>query len=277
MSDAAARTVGSPPQGKARDLLPRIATIAVGAPLLIAALWIGSLPLLMVVLVLVAIGATEFQHLAEAVGARPSGVLVGGALAFPVLAAVDRWDASGPAAVIVAMAAAASSLTPSRRVGAPGAAAVDTLGALYVGALFAHLVLLRAEAGFAVSMTILGIIWANDIAAYGVGVTLGRRKLAPAISPGKSVEGLVGGLVAAGVVAVAAAFWQGWSAAGWGIVGLCVAGAGVVGDLSKSTMKRAAGVKDSGALLPGHGGVLDRFDAVLFGVPIGYYLWRWLL
>src|SRR3990172_3622790 len=181
------------------------------------------------------------------------------------------------APVAVVIFAATVSLTASRRAGAPGNAAVDTLGALYVGALFAHVVLLRADAGFAVTMTMLGIIWANDIAAYLVGVTLGRRKLAPAISPRKSVEGFIGGLSAAVVVAVAVAAWQRWPAAPWGVIGLCVALVGVAGDLSKSTMKRAAGVKDSGAIIPGHGGVLDRFDAVLFGVPVGYYLWRWLL
>jgi len=275
MSDTA-RTLDTP-QGRPRDLLPRIGTIVVGAPLLIGALWVGRGPLLVVVLVLVAIGAMEFQRLAGAVGYHPSWVLPVGALTFPLLAATDRWGAAGPAAVVVAIAASAASLAASRRAGAPGAAAVDTFGALYVGALFAHVVLLRAEAGFAVAMAMLGIIWANDIAAYLVGVSVGRRRLAPAISPGKSVEGFVGGLAAAVLIAAAAAAWRGWPVAGWGGLGLCVAGAGVVGDLSKSTMKRAAGVKDSGALLPGHGGVLDRFDAVLFGVPIGYYLWRWLL
>jgi len=260
-----------------RGLLPRVATIAVGAPTLIAIVWLGSGPLLVVVLTLVAVGALEFQRLGAAVGYRPSPVLVVGALVFPVLAAVDRWDASSLATVGVVIAAATVSLTASRRAGAPGNAAVDTLGALYVGALFAHVVLLRAEAGFTVTMTMLGIIWANDIAAYLVGVTLGRRNLAPAISPGKSVEGFIGGLSAAVVVAVAVAAWQHWPAALWGVIGLCVALVGVAGDLSKSTMKRAAGVKDSGAIIPGHGGVLDRFDAVLFGVPVGYYLWRWLL
>ena len=273
------RAAGPSPRlhGRERGLLPRVATIAVGAPVLIAIVAAGELWLLVAVLALVAVGALEFQRLAAAVGYRPSPVLVAGALIFPPLAAFDRWDASGLATVAVVIFAATVSLTASRRAGAPGNAAVDTLGALYVGALFAHVVLLRADAGFAVTMTMLGIIWANDIAAYLVGVTLGRRKLAPAISPGKSVEGFIGGLSAAAVVAVAVAAWQRWPAAPWGVIGLCVALVGVAGDLSKSTMKRAAGVKDSGAIIPGHGGVLDRFDAVLFGVPVGYYLWRWLL
>lgn len=271
-----ARVAGQPARGPG-DLAPRVATIVVGAPVLVGALWVGSGPLLAVVLVLVAVGATEFRRLAVAAGHHPSGVLVAGALVFPFLAATDRWAAFGPAAVVVTIAAAAAALAEARRAGAPGAAAVDTLGALYVGALLAHVVLLRAEAGFAVSLAMLGVIWVNDIAAYGVGRRWGRRQLAPAISPGKSVEGFVGGLAAAVVVAVAIAVWQRWPTIGWGAIGLCVVVAGVAGDLWKSTMKRAAGAKDSGWLLPGHGGVLDRFDAVLFGVPIGYYLWRWLL
>jgi phosphatidate cytidylyltransferase len=269
--------VADPPARGPGDLAPRVATILVGAPVLIGALWVGSGPLLLVVLGLVAVGTLEFRRLAVAAGHHPSGVVSVGALVFPVLAATDRWAGSGPAAVVVAIAAAAAALVANRRAGAPGAAAVDTLGALYVGALLAHVVLLRAEAGFAVSLTVLGVIWTNDIAAYGVGHRWGRRKLAPAISPGKSVEGFAGGVGAAVVVAVATAAWQGWPAFAWGTLGLCVAVAGVAGDLFKSTMKRAAGVKDSGALFPGHGGVLDRFDAVLFGVPIGYYLWRWFL
>ncbi len=260
-----------------RGVLPRIATIAVGAPALIATVWAGGGLLLAVVLLLTAVGAMEFQRLAVAAGYRPSPVLLTGALLFPVLAAINRWEASGGATVALVMAAAAFALAPTRRAGAPGGPAVDTFGALYVGALFAHVILLRAQAGFGATLTVLGIIWANDMAAYLVGVKLGRRRMAPAISPGKSVEGFVGGLVAAIGVAVAVALSQGWPAGRLGTIGLCVALAGVIGDLSKSTFKRAAGVKDSGSLLPGHGGVLDRFDAVLFGVPVGYYMWGWLL
>ncbi|MDR7523132.1 MAG: phosphatidate cytidylyltransferase [Armatimonadota bacterium] len=266
-----------PRRWREHGLAPRLITIAVGAPALIALLWAGGWWLVAAVCVLAAVAAQEFRRLVDAVGYRSSPVLLAGALAFPVLAGVGRWDAAGPVVVAVVLAAAACGLTASRREGAPSGVAVDTLGALYVGALFAHLILMRAEIGLAAVLSVLGIIWANDIAAYLVGGTLGRRKLAPAISPGKSVEGFVGGLAAAVVVAMAAGAWQGWPVGLLGLIGLAVALAGAVGDLSKSTMKRAAGVKDSGAALPGHGGVLDRFDAVLFGVPAGYYLWRWLI
>ncbi|MBI3997731.1 MAG: phosphatidate cytidylyltransferase [Armatimonadetes bacterium] len=259
-----------------RSLLPRIATIVIGAPVLIAAVVRGGPALLAVVLLLTAVGAMEFRRLALAVGYQASLLLPAGALLFPLLAYAGRWEHAGVATSVLVIAAAGAALTSSRRGGAPASAAVDTLGALYVGALFAHLLLLREDAGYAVTLAVLGLIWANDIAAYFVGSRWGRQKLAPAISPGKSVEGCIGGLAAAVVVAVVIATRLGWPAVSFGVIGVCVAAAGVIGDLSKSTMKRAAGMKDAGAILPGHGGVLDRFDAVLFGVPVGYYLWRWL-
>ncbi len=266
------------PRGSAdRSFLRRVATIVVGAPLLIAILWQGGYLLMAVVLALVALGAREFERLAVGLGYRPSPVLLAGALIFPVLAAWHRWDAVSVEVAAIVIAAAAFTLTPSRRAGAPGGAAVDTLGALYIGGLFAYVVLLRAEVGRAATFVILGIIWASDMAAYLVGRRWGRRKLAPAISPGKTIEGVLGGLIAGIIVAVGVAAWQGWPIATFGAVGVVVVAAGVVGDLWKSTIKRAAGVKDSGSILPGHGGIIDRFDAVLFGVPVGYYLWGWLM
>ncbi len=257
------------------SLVRRTATIVVGAPALIAILWRGGYLLMAVVCVLVALGVREFARLAAALGYRPSPVMVAGALAFPVLATLGYWEQTNLAIAAIVMAAAGWTLAPSHRTGSPGGAAVDTLGALYIGALFAYVILLR-NVGFAAALTVVGIIWVSDSGAYLVGRRWGRRKLAPAISPGKSVEGLLGGLLAGVIVAAAVASWQGWSVARLGAIGVLVVAAGVIGDLWKSTIKRAAGVKDSGSVLPGHGGILDRFDAVLFGVPVGYYLWRWL-
>ncbi|MDR7544621.1 MAG: phosphatidate cytidylyltransferase [Armatimonadota bacterium] len=257
--------------------ISRVATVAVGAPLLIIILWRGGWALLLVVLALVALGTREFQRLALGVGYRTSPVLTGGALVFPVLAAWHHWDLVGPAVVAVVMTSAGLTLTAARRAGAPGSAAVDTLGALYLGALFAHLILLREAAGFALTVTLVAVIWVSDAIAFLVGRRWGRRRLAPAISPAKSVEGFAAGLVSGVVVAVVAAMWQAWPAATFGALGAIVVLAGVLGDLWKSSIKRAAGVKDSGRILPGHGGVIDRFDAILFGVPVGYYAWRWLM
>jgi len=115
----------------------------------------------------------------------------------------------------------------------------------------------------------VSIVVASDVAAYVFGRTFGKRKIFPVISPGKTWEGLLGGLTAAGVVgAVLGIFVGGDWALGGVLVALLTGLAGVMGDLLESYVKRCAGVKDSGKILPGHGGILDRLDSHLFGMPI---------
>lgn len=112
------------------------------------------------------------------------------------------------------------------------------------------------------------IIWANDVFAFLVGITLGRHRLCERISPKKSWEGFIGGIVAAMGVALLAAHLLDEDMAVWAGLGLVSALAAVAGDLIESMFKRAAGVKDSGAIMPGHGGWFDRFDAVLMAAPV---------
>ena len=125
------------------------------------------------------------------------------------------------------------------------------------------------------------IVWAADSFAYFFGRWFGKRKLAPTISPNKTIEGLLGGLLGAVLVTTVfgtlvfslsmegTTFWL------WFTAGVCAAMASVVGDLYQSRLKRAVGVKDSGVLLPGHGGILDRIDGVLAAMPIFISIWYW--
>jgi phosphatidate cytidylyltransferase len=120
-------------------------------------------------------------------------------------------------------------------------------------------------------LTLFALVWAADIAAYFVGRALGRRKLAPQVSPGKSWEGFGGGMAGALLVGIAAGAWLQPSPGPWLLwLPLCVfvAAVSVVGDLTESLLKRLVGVKDSGTLLPGHGGVLDRIDSLLAAAPM---------
>ncbi len=147
------------------------------------------------------------------------------------------------------------------------------LGIVYIPLSLSFLVVIRHEPG---GMTwiflLLAIIFAGDISAFYVGSFIGRHKLSPAISPGKTIEGAAGGLVANLIAGSIGKFFffpaLDWSAA---LLFFALAGiAGQVGDLFESEMKRSSQIKDSGGLLPGHGGFLDRIDALLFASPVAY-------
>ncbi|GED21036.1 phosphatidate cytidylyltransferase [Halomonas halmophila] len=127
------------------------------------------------------------------------------------------------------------------------------------------------EAGAAWLLFVLLLVWGADIGAYFVGRALGRRKLAPSVSPGKSWEGVAGGVLVSSLLAVAFASWQSLSlGAGLGLlaVTVIVTLASVLGDLLESMLKRFRGLKDSSQLLPGHGGILDRIDSLTAAVPL---------
>jgi len=213
--------------------------------------------------------------------------------------ALLRWDPPagyvGPGLAMVILLAgdlAWKRRNPVRNVGA------TLLGVGYVGALFPFLTMLRwwdgtalafqarppGDFGAWVVLTVLGVIWAGDSAAYFGGRAWGRRKCAPSVSPNKTWEGVFCGLAASAVVGAWA--WGTWMhlraepALLWAFgaaFGLMVGAAGQVGDLVESAMKREIGVKDFGTLLPGHGGVLDRFDSLLFAAPTAWALLRFVL
>jgi phosphatidate cytidylyltransferase len=122
--------------------------------------------------------------------------------------------------------------------------------------------------GHSLAMTVLAIVWAADVGAYTVGRAFGRIKLAPAVSPGKTWEGVTGGLIAAAAAAWLAAILIGLPAGALLALGIVTALASVVGDLAVSVFKRNVGLKDTGTLLPGHGGVLDRIDSLIAAIPV---------
>ncbi len=158
-------------------------------------------------------------------------------------------------------------------------AARQVLGVTYLALPLGLFVVLRASPqGLIWVLLTCAVVFAGDSTAFYVGNRLGKRKLAPAISPGKTVEGALGGLAASLLVgwAGAAFFLPGISGLGGALFGVLVGLAGQVGDLFESCWKRAAGVKDSGSLLPGHGGILDRLDALLFAAPVAFGLRLWL-
>ena len=223
--------------------------------------------------------------------ALEGGSVFGGAIGTvlePVLralVAILTLSLSGAAMILLALIAA--SIVRRGPAGKPlGAVAVTITGALYTGGMLSFAYALRyhpyavgAAAGAVVLAFPLIITWVTDTGAFFVGRAIGKRKLLPAVSPGKSLEGAVGGLVAAMLAAwlyeryalgpvARLAFYPGAVI----LFGAIVSIAGQVGDLAESLLKREAGVKDSSRVIPGHGGVLDRIDSLLFTVPVAFWL-----
>lgn len=146
-----------------------------------------------------------------------------------------------------------------------------------VPAWLAFAMLLRSGPdGPALVLLVLCVVWAADVGAYAVGRRIGRVKLAPRVSPGKTWEGVVGGLAAAALMAGAGGLALDLPLAAMVPIGLAVAAVSVVGDLTESLFKRNVGLKDSGRLFPGHGGLLDRIDSITAAVPVFCLLMRWL-
>jgi len=161
-------------------------------------------------------------------------------------------------------------------------AGATILGVVYLAFFGGFLVAIRVgfETPSGLSTHLLGyfflVVFASDIGAYLAGRALGKHKLAPAISPGKTIEGLIGGLLAAAAAGALATWWFFPELPYQASIPLAIvlAAVGVLGDLTESAMKRGAGAKDAATILPGHGGFLDRLDSLLFGAPILYYFAR---
>jgi phosphatidate cytidylyltransferase len=239
--------------------------------------WLSSTQLLVVALAVAGLAFHEYARLARAVGAMLP-YLPALAATLAACAAVAMPWVHLPTLLAVALVMVAVSLMTSGQHGASlfHGASAGMLAPLYLGLPLGALVGVHQLAGREGVLAIIATVAASDTFQFYTGRTFGRRPLAPTISPKKTVEGAIGGLVLAPVALVAIARW--WlpqlPAAGVWAAGLGIVVAGIAGDLFESALKRAAGVKDSGALIPGHGGVLDRIDALLFAAPLFYLLLR---
>lgn len=279
------------------ELRARILVAAVGIPVALVLIHLGGWYLGALLVVAAAIGTHEFYSVASAGAARPVYWLGVPAAALLVILAVHdpvfaAWGDRGLTLVMALVLLTACAVVFCRRIdeGPLLSASATVLGALYTGGTLSFAVLLRSLPetmgtipvqrweGTMLVLLPLAITWAGDTAAFFVGRSIGKTRLAPRVSPGKTVEGGVGGLAASLAVGVAAGFLlDGFgtvplSPLSGGVIGLVLGAAAQVGDLAESVLKREAGVKDSGSILPGHGGVLDRLDALFFTLPLAYGL-----
>jgi phosphatidate cytidylyltransferase len=275
----------------------RVLTAVVGIPVALYLVYRGTWMLGLLVALLALLGLRELYRLL-ALRERTTIPWLGYPLALLVIAMAAASPRPIPVslrvleAVLLAAGFAISAWWLSApQVSAGGARLFGTIAAhIYVPQLFSYVVRIRQllpvpmfprglqdlfqeglPAGVCLVVMVLAIIWGMDTFAYAVGRTLGRHKLCPSISPGKTVEGALGGFLAAALIGGAFAYWLILPSYHGLMLGALLGIVGQAGDLFESKLKRLAGVKDSGAILPGHGGALDRFDSLLFCAPVAYF------
>lgn len=217
------------------------------------------------------LGFIEYCGLARAAGLTFSAVPTGAATLATVATVALSPDAL-PVVIMSAGLVVALTAIPTDGRGVLSTVGAAAFAVVYLGLPLGALAAVRVDAGREALVLLLATVMVSDTAQYYGGRTWGRRRLAPAVSPKKTIEGAVCGVAAASVVMVvagAAALPNVSGAALW-FLGAVVATLGIAGDLFESRLKRSSGVKDSSGLIPGHGGVLDRIDGLLFAAPVYY-------
>lgn len=258
------------------SLTSRVLVSLAGLPLVFGLTWLGGWWLFALLAVAALVALHELYGMTRPLRPLVAAGYAGGVLALAgATAGGITWMLGGFLATFV-LAFVLNGVAETR---APATVAIATtvLGASWVGLGLGHLILLRAVPVHArlLAFTVLIAVFAADIAAYFVGRAVGRHRLAPSLSPGKTWEGFVAGSAAAIVVSFLALyenkkdFLSVWQAV---VLGIVIALAEAGGDLFESAVKRDMDVKDTGRVLAGHGGVLDRIDSLLFALPAAYYL-----
>lgn len=292
-------TTGTPPAPHSKgasELAKRVGVAIIGVPIVLGAFWLGGAALATLLASMAAVSSWELFRIAKAGGSNPIvplGVVIAALIPLAVHGQfLHVFDVPLAFAVLVVLVVIAASIWTRGVHGKPlGSAAITIFGAAYTSCTLSYAYALRYfgyavgdTAGALVLMLPVVLTWASDTGAYFTGRAFKGPKLVPAISPGKTISGSIGGVVLTIVACYlfvrfllrphAQLAFTPWGLATFAI---CISVAAQTGDLAESLFKREAGVKDSGTLLPGHGGALDRFDSLFFVLPIAHLLYWWLL
>ena len=255
-------------------LAKRISGAAILIPVVAAAVYLGGLPLLGLTTIAAVLAGIECFRLVDCDRVSPS--LVIGLVAIVAYIVDAQWPSLGLLPWVLILSSLIGLTIQVFRRNAPGSLhrwALIVAGSLYIGFSVGHFVKLRAlDAGVYWVVLALVSTWICDSAAYFVGSAIGKHKLSPSISPKKTWEGAIAGLIFGVATVVLLGCWLLDLDLPRSIaLGALLVLAATIGDLAESVIKRQVGVKDSGRLIPGHGGMLDRIDSLLFVVPIVYY------
>lgn len=263
-------------------LIQRTVTGVIAAALVLCTVFVGGPAFSVLVAMIVFLSAVEFHGLMR-LGKIPVSlpVMIAGSLGFVVLEALDMHSATSEYAAILLFVLLFGYLLAKRAHSTLVGVAVTYAGTVYAGLPLSQLIRIRnaepGSIGLGIIMMILAAVWACDIGAYFLGTAFGRHKLAPSVSPAKSVEGAVAGLACAVAVPLAInaavsrlGLWYAFRSSRLFAFCLVIGIVAQLGDLAESMLKRSVGAKDSGSLLPGHGGILDRCDSLIAVSAVAY-------
>ncbi len=271
--------------------IQRLLTAAIGIPLLYVVFKLGGIIYLLFIMGVVLVGQLEYHNILESKNlpyAKKRGLILPLLL---VLASYFGYYAFGLFFTGIIITLLVLELRKADFNEIVLNIGTTLLGLIYIGWFLSHAILLRnvdniqairaytnnqdstADIGFFFVIIAVACTFANDTGAYYTGRMIGTHKLTPKISPGKTIEGTIGGILASILVAIVVNYiFHSPMNSEWTVgLGLLIGLSAVFGDLVESSIKRGAGIKDSGELLPGHGGVLDRFDSLIFVFPVTYY------
>jgi len=281
------------------NLTQRVLTAVVGVPLLYFILYLGGIPFLILILLVILFGNIELFKLLEAKGIQTEREL---GIAFSLALGIAAYFGYFYFAVVFSFAVIIIFLLALRRQDLSNAIIALSTGffaIIYIGWFLSHAILLRnidhnlnlktyvetvqghSDIGFFYIFLVVSCTFLNDTGAYFIGRWKGKRKLIPHVSPGKTLEGTIGGIISSAIAAIVGnLIFKSPIEYHWVVLfGLVIGIVAVLGDLTESLIKRSAEAKDSGGILPGHGGILDRFDSLIFTFPVSYYmvlLYYWL-
>ena len=281
------------------NLTQRVLTAVVGVPLLYFILYLGGIPFLILILLVILFGDIELFKLLEAKGIQTEREL---GIAFSLALGIAAYFGYFYFAVVFSFAVIIIFLLALRRQDLSNsiiALSTGLFAIIYIGWFLSHAILLRnidhnsnlktyvetvqghSDIGFFYIFLVVSCTFLNDTGAYFIGRWKGKRKLIPHVSPGKTLEGTIGGIISSAIAAIVGnLIFKSPIEYHWVVLfGLVIGIVAVLGDLTESLIKRSAEAKDSGGILPGHGGILDRFDSLIFTFPVSYYmvlLYYWL-
>lgn len=260
------------------NLFSRVLVSIIAIPIIILIVWAGKIPFLVFTVILASIASYELNKIIKAKGANPSLFLFVSSSMFLIANVFFKYMEFILSLIVLFFIMFFYELFSKK------SKPINNLGAyffnlIYIGTMFSSFILIREKAtidyeeNFYITLSLFVGVWICDSAAYFVGSKFGKHKLFPRVSPKKSWEGAIAGLILAiGVFYVFGSFFYSLLSLRQSLVlGLIVGVIGQIGDLCESLIKRDSNIKDSSSIIPGHGGVLDRFDSLLFVFPAAYF------